>query len=235
MSVECLILDLDDTLCDYQSAKKNAIKRIDRELEQYDMEPEVFWAIYEKVESLLEIKLLDGEISWREYRERRFHDALKAICDHCEVLSGILNNIFMQEGNANIDLFDDVLPVMSRVKAQGIIPAILSNGPSDGQREKIRHLGLDKYISHIYISEELGVSKPHKLIFDFALRDLATEASKVLMIGDSIEHDFEGARQAGIRCVLIDRFNKHPDFKHDKIPKLTDIWHEDVIPVGRDT
>lgn len=223
MPVKYLIFDLDDTLCDYQSAKKNAIMRIDRELEQCDIDSNLFWSTYERMESLLEIKLLNGEISWSKYRERRFYDALKVMHDNPKVLSGKLEDIFMHEGSINIKLFDDALPAILHLKAQGIIPAILSNGFSDGQRRKIKALTLDKCISYIYISEELGVSKPHKLIFDLVLQDLNAEASQVLMVGDSIEHDLLGAKQADIRFVLIDRFNKHPNCEHDRIQTLTDI------------
>ena len=233
MPVEYLIFDLDDTLCDYQTAKKNAIRRIDRELEQYDIDGEVFWSTYEKVESVLETKLVDAQIGWAEYRERRFYDTLKTMCEKPEVIAERLDDIFMHEGSVNIKLFDDALPALSRLKAQGVMPAVLSNGFSDGQRQKIKSLALDEHISHIYISEELGVSKPHKLIFDLVLKNLDTQASKVLMIGDSIEHDFIGARKTDIRFVLIDRFNKHPNFEHDKIQTLADI--DGLLPPGNST
>lgn len=234
MPLEYLIFDLDDTLCDYQSAKKNAIARINQELAQASINPTVFWTAYEKIESSLEAKLIDGAISWREYRERRFHDALKEMHDEPLALSERLDRIFMQEGNIDIKLFDDALPVISRLQAQGIMPAILTNGFSAGQRQKIRSLALDQHISHVYISEELGVSKPHHEIFDVALKYLGTEASKVLMVGDSIEHDFVGARQAGIRFVLIDRFDRHPDFEYEKIRNLTDMWHGPLAPAAED-
>ncbi len=231
MQVECLILDLDDTLCDYQSAKKKARMRVERELARYHIDGEAFWAALEDAESRLVKQLSDAAISWQQYRERRFRDALGTMHDNPGALSRRLDDMFSQEVNATIALFDDVLPVIAGLGASGITPALLTNGFADVQRRKIRTLALDEYISHIYISEELGVSKPHRLIFDLVLKDLGTDASKVLMIGDSIELDLAGARQADIPFVLIDRYDQHPDFEHDRIRRLTDLY--EIMPLTK--
>jgi len=47
--------------------------------------------------------------------------------------------------------------------------------------------------------------KPHREIFDEALRLSGLRAEEVLHVGDSVESDVEGARAAGIRPVLLDR------------------------------
>lgn len=57
--------------------------------------------------------------------------------------------------------------------------------------------------------EELGgrvdyVGKPHRLIFDFAHAMYgSTPASRVIMIGDSPEHDVAGARPMGFATALV--------------------------------
>jgi FMN phosphatase YigB (HAD superfamily) len=40
------------------------------------------------------------------------------------------------------------------------------------------------------------------------------------MVGDSLEEDVEGARALGLRAILIDREERHPEFQE----RLTDLY-----------
>ena len=55
------------------------------------------------------------------------------------------------------------------------------------------------------------------------LRDLDAPASNVLMVGDSIENDIDGAEQAGIKAVLIDRGDIHSGHTATKIGTLSEV------------
>lgn len=50
--------------------------------------------------------------------------------------------------------------------------------------------------------------KPEKEIFDHALRVLNVAPNEALFVGDTVEYDYEGARKAGLRALLIDREDK---------------------------
>ncbi len=100
---------------------------------------------------------------------------------------------------------------------------ILTNGPSDGQKDKYYKLNLEKYIAKLYIGEEIGVSKPQSLAFEYVLSDLGLKKEEVLMVGDSITADYEGAKNYGINAVLIDRKNKYSDFVGTKILSLNEL------------
>ena len=59
--------------------------------------------------------------------------------------------------------------------------------------------GLDKYMDGIYISEKMGANKPARRFFEGVLKDLGIKhREKVLVIGDSLKADVEGARNAGL-------------------------------------
>jgi len=47
--------------------------------------------------------------------------------------------------------------------------------------------------------------KPHPSIFEAALTEANVTAAESLMVGDSLLHDIEGARRAGMRGVLVHR------------------------------
>ena len=94
---------------------------------------------------------------------------------------------------------------------------------SDSQRAKFKNLGLSPNIQRIYIGEEIGVSKPNRKAFEYVLRDLDAAASDVLMVGDSIENDINGAEQAGIKAVLIDRANRYSEHTGTRIVTLSEL------------
>jgi HAD superfamily hydrolase (TIGR01549 family) len=67
------------------------------------------------------------------------------------------------------------------------------------------HFELTGLIAVTVSSAELGILKPHPGIFEAALERLGVPASRAVMVGDSLTHDVEGARQAGMRGVWLVR------------------------------
>ena len=80
---------------------------------------------------------------------------------------------------------------------------LLTNGASCLQREKLAASGLADRFDAVVISGDLGVGKPEAAIFRHAL-DLVG-ASEGVMIGDSVERDIEGALNAGLEGVWLNR------------------------------
>ena len=218
--VRAVIFDLDDTLCDYQKARKNAIIHVNAILMNNGIDTDIFWDNYHKKEPVLWREFMDGTITKEEYRIRRYKNALPL--DSYE-LAEKLNRVFMDEANHNIELFEDVIPLLDILNMKGIKQAILTNGPSDGQRDKIKALVLEKYIQNIYISEEIGLSKPNRDAFEYVVKQLHEEPYTVVMVGDSLEEDIKGAEKAGIKAILIDRKNKYIDYTGERIVTLMEL------------
>ena len=221
--IKHIIFDLDDTLCDYQKAKENAKSYINIILKTIGIDIDPFWDHFNLVEPVLFRQFADGSITRDEYRTRRFVDVLKGAHSTSLEISSELNNAYMQETNHKMELFYDTIPLMKVLQAKAIKAVILTNGPSDGQRAKFTVLALSQYIQRIYIGEEIGVSKPDRKAFEYVLRDLDAAASDVLMVGDSIEIDINGAKQAGINTILIDRGNRYREHAGTRIVTLTEV------------
>ena len=98
----------------------------------------------------------------------------------------------------------DVLNDLSKKYALGVI----TNGPGVLQRETISLLKLEKYFSHILISEEVGFRKPSKGIFKIALNEVACRPGEAVMVGDNPTEDIEPARRLGMGTVLFDPKNR---------------------------
>lgn len=221
--VRCFIFDLDDTLCDYQRAMENAKMKVNSILEENELDPARFWDRYHQLEPSLFRQFTENKLTIDEYRFRRYADVLQEVDAKKLGLVDRLNAVYMNEANCHIQLFEDTIPFLQLMKEHGLTCAVLTNGPSDGQRKKIEAMGLEDYLDKIYISAEIGYSKPKKEAFQYVLDDLQLSASDVWMIGDSIEYDVEGAQQVGIKGILLDRFNKHPHYKGIKISNLFDL------------
>jgi putative hydrolase of the HAD superfamily len=78
---------------------------------------------------------------------------------------------------------------------------ILTNGFLATQKKKMAHSNLNKYFRRIYSSEELGVNKPRREIFHWAVSAVHGKKSECLMIGDDLEVDIIGAMNYGIDTV----------------------------------
>ena len=74
---------------------------------------------------------------------------------------------------------------------------ILSNGFRELQYRKMCSAGIEGYFRRVVLSEDIGLLKPRKELFDFALSATQSEARDSLMIGDNWENDIAGARNAG--------------------------------------
>ena len=221
--IKHIIFDLDDTLCDYRKAKENARPHINEVLKTFGIDIDGFWNRFNRVEPLLFRQFADRSLTRDEYRIRRFADVLEGSHPRFLEISSELNHIHMRETNQKTELFYDTIPLMKVLRAKDIEAVILTNGPSDGQRAKFKTLGLSRYIQRIYISEEIGFSKPNRRAFEFVLRDLDAAAPDVLMVGDSIENDIDGAEQAGIKAVLIDRGDIHSGYTGIRIVTLSEV------------
>ena len=81
--------------------------------------------------------------------------------------------------------------------------ALLTNGAPDLQREKIAASGLESFFHAIAVSGEYGIGKPKPEIFHRLLGELGVTPAEAVMVGNSLERDIAGARNAGIRSIWI--------------------------------
>ncbi len=117
----------------------------------------------------------------------------------------------------NFELFEDALPVLEELRRAQVRIGLVSNGIRD-LTEFVAHHRLD--VDAIVDSRSHGRVKPHPTIFEAALERLGASPAEAVMVGDSLEEDIEGARALGMRAILIDREDRHPEIE----PRLTDLY-----------
>jgi len=104
----------------------------------------------------------------------------------------------------HFSLYDDVAGTLHALRAQGVRLGLISNTHRCLASFQ-SHFELDGLISVTVSSSDHGFMKPHPSIFRAALDLMRVAASDAVMVGDSLAHDVLGARQAGMRGVLLAR------------------------------
>jgi putative hydrolase of the HAD superfamily len=121
------------------------------------------------------------------------------------------------EVSENFEVFEDVMPVLEELHRAELRLGLVSNGIRD-LREFVVHHKLE--VDAIVGSRAHGYVKPHPTIFLAALQQLGVEPAEAVMVGDSLEEDVEGARALGLRAILMDRQDRHPEIEE----RLTDLY-----------
>lgn len=159
-------------------------------------------------------ELLHDESIWHHFTEEIFIGMGGPEGIAAECATEIEEGWAMSE---NFELFEDALPVLEELRAAQLKIGLVSNGIRD-LTAFVAHHRLD--VDAIVDSRSHGRVKPHPTIFQAALELLGAAPAESVMVGDSLEEDVEGARSLGMRAILIDRDERHPDFE----PRLTDLY-----------
>jgi putative hydrolase of the HAD superfamily len=121
--------------------------------------------------------------------------------------------------------WDQILPgtrdVLERIKGQYPM-AVISN--SDGKIDAVlTRCGISDCFASITDSGNVGHEKPHRAIFDAALRAMKADPSESLYVGDVYSVDYVGARNAGMQAVLFDVAGAYRDREFPRVESLAEL------------
>jgi len=160
---------------------------------------------------------------------KKYEDQTTAFADLCKAFNLNLKQFVIDKligvWNKNKLLakpYPETVQVLEDLKKEGYKLAIVSNCPNDSVEPVIEKFELGKYFDAVLLSWETGYLKTDKEMYAEAMKKLKIrKKDNVLMVGDSIPTDIEGAKNAGIKAVLVDRKDSR-DFP-DKIKDLTEL------------
>lgn len=190
MCYKLILLDIDDTLFDFQAGNRNAVAELMAELglssptvfDEYQAINHACWEALERGEMTQEI--LHVERFRRFLASKNRDDDPEAVAVRFAELLG-MQAIPMPGAEAFLNGLSGRVPM-----------AILTNGITVIQKSRLARFGMGRWTDRVVISQEVGVSKPDPRIFEIALDGVAP--SDALMIGDSAQSDMLGANRAGI-------------------------------------
>ena len=123
-------------------------------------------------------------------------------------------------------LFPDVINALRQLKDDEIRLAVVSNWDSR-LNGLLRGLGIDGFFDAVVISSQVGYEKPDPMIYRVAMERMNVNAIEVIHVGDNPRLDVEGAAEAGIEAILLDRQDGCPGY----VPRIREL--SELIPLIR--
>jgi putative hydrolase of the HAD superfamily len=102
------------------------------------------------------------------------------------------------------EAFQDAAPALDELRSRGLRLVVVSNWDC-ALPDVLERVGLRALVDAVVTSAVVGASKPGREIFEAGLAAAGCRAPEAVHVGDSVEHDVQGARAAGIRPLLLAR------------------------------
>jgi putative hydrolase of the HAD superfamily len=219
-SIKGVFFDLGGTLFSYQNVGRatgpvlmEAVRRMG-----IDSEPKVIGKAYGTA---------SREIG-RQYAQKKFflhsdlfRDTFKLFVEHMQVEFDEETYAWFRTQQHdlvvdNLELRADCLDTLGHLKELGLYLSIASNIDDEMLDPLVARESLHDYLHHWTSSEAAGSCKPHRKFFEVCLEKSGLERESVLFVGDSPEHDVQGAFEAGMRTVLIREDGVQPPLQAGK-------------------
>jgi putative hydrolase of the HAD superfamily len=123
---------------------------------------------------------------------------------------------------ADLEVYPDVMETLTQLKAKGVKTGVITNGLKRDYEKILDKLRLTDFFDVVVGIDTLNKAKPDKEIFLHAVDMLDVCPEQVVFIGDSVKYDYEGAKHAGLKPLLIDREGKASE-DVEKIRSLTEV------------
>ena len=150
---------------------------------------------YQLVNKPLWVQYQDNEITAQQLQETRFEEWAKKV----GVTPKAMNSAFMMAMAEICTPLDGARKLLDSLLANNVKMGIITNGFTELQKIRLEKTEFSHYFELITISEQVGVAKPDKRIFEYTFSMMGeVDLSKVLMVGDNPGSDVLGGMNAGI-------------------------------------
>lgn len=121
------------------------------------------------------------------------------------IVRGALDRLFAIT-QTNWVLEDDTLPTLKKLEADGYRMGLISNAGDDSDvQQLVKRFGISSFFDFILTSAACSYRKPHPRIFELALSNWYFLPAEAVMVGDDLEADIRGAKNAGLYGIWINR------------------------------
>ena len=192
--IKAVIFDLDNTLLDFMKMKEYAVKA----------------AIAGMIEAGLDIENEESYKTIVSIYEKEGWENQQVFNYFLDRTVGEVNNKYLAAAivayrrarEANLLLYPNVNHTLVELMKIGIKLAVVSDAPSREAWMRIYYLNLHHHFDFVLTFDDTNARKPSPIPFQMALKELKTEPSETLMVGDWPERDVAGANNLGIRTIF---------------------------------
>ncbi|NRA41126.1 MAG: HAD family hydrolase [Pseudomonadales bacterium] len=221
--LKALFLDMDETLCDTTGANRKALQDmaqlasqlLGKHFDALAFANGYLQGIYRNLPTDYQRDLLplaeQSELHFRHALiQRLITDAGIALnAEQSLAFAQQLQDCFDSARTKYFDFFPGILTWLTRMREQ-LKLVVITNGPEFSQVTKIERVNMATHVDHVLIGGLEPAEKPHKSIFDKALRLANCQPEQVIHIGDSLATDILGARNSNIASVWV-QHEQQPD------------------------
>lgn len=213
--IKNIFFDLDHTLWDFDKnsdltffkiLQKNNIKiDVNKFLIEYHPINRKYWDMYR-----------ENRVSKSDLRFFRLSDTFNKL--NYKVDDDIINKLaidYIEHLSDFNNLIPDTFLVLEELKLKYNMH-IITNGFKEVQRRKLEKSKLIHYFNTVTISEDVGVKKPDKLIFEHAIFSAKAKIENSIMIGDNYHADILGASALGMRAIYFN-FHKTDEQRRENV------------------
>lgn len=215
---DLVLLDADNTVFDFDAAEELALERTLRErggrweddtLARYREINQPLWNAFHRGEVTQEWLTVE--------RFRRFGAAYGVQAD-----PEVWNREYLDRLGECSVLLPGALELLQALKPH-VRLALATNGLTVVQKKRLRDCPATPYFERVFISQEMGVGKPDRAYFDRILEELGVPVHRVVMVGDSLLSDIQGAINAGIDNIWFTKNKEKSDLPTYTVERLEDI------------
>lgn len=227
-SVKWVWIDLDDTLIDFRANSRVALRLLydEMNLGRFYSCCNDWIAAYEKNNKSLWDRYNRAEITKEFLRIERMRaviaDAWQGGNDDLVSLSWEMDRVYLARLAEQKTLVGGAREMLDYLRGREYNIGVLSNGFSQVQHLKIASAGLTDKIDLVVLSDDIGVNKPDRRIYDYAMGKAGCPNPEAhVMIGDNPDTDIAGAIAARWGAIYFNR---------GKV--ATPVMHERFVEIG---
>lgn len=200
MYYDILLFDADDTLFDFGKCEEIAFEKALSKV-GVDLIPGMT-GDYSAINLECWKRLERGELSREDLKRLRFAVFLEKYGIDRD--PAVLARAYEEELSRTAVLFPGAEDLIRRLSEKARV-YVITNGLTAVQRGRFSRSPITKYLSGVFISEEIGYNKPDRRYFDAVIRGIpGFDRDRAIVIGDSLTSDVKGANNAGLRVLWYD-------------------------------
>lgn len=211
-----LFFDLDHTLWDFDKNSENTLKQL---YDEYDLPSRgvpdfgAFMEVYRVHNDRMWERFRNGYIKREELRWKRIWLTLLDFKVGDTALAYEMSAAYLEILPTQTVLMPYAAEVLEHCRGRYVLH-LITNGFETTQWQKLQYSRIAPYFSEVITSEKSNSMKPHRQIFDYALRATGATIENSIMIGDALDVDILGASNAGWDQVYYNPGKK----AHDRRP-----------------
>lgn len=226
--IKTILWDVDATLLNFELAEKAAMEKCFSMFEMGECTQEML-SRYSKINRSYWQRLERGELTKPEVLVGRFEEFFgkegipveKAAAFNEEYQVRLGDTVFFHD-----NAYELIKELQGKVKQ-----AIVTNGTVVAQERKLEKSGLNKLITDIFISDQIGAEKPSPKFFEKVWEELGPyKKEEVMIVGDSLTSDMQGGNNAGIRCCWYNPKGLKNETSVRVDYEITNLWQvKDIL------